>query len=153
MYTFLIYLHSWLRWVLLFIGLIVIIRSYIGWFGNKNYLKSDNRISIVLVSLFHIQLILGLLLYFFYSPIVRSAFQDFGMAMKDSQLRYWAIEHIFIMIFSVVIAQFGRIRIKKAHSAISKYRNSAIYFTLAFILIISRIPWDQGVRLFRGIVE
>jgi hypothetical protein len=75
------------------------------------------------------------------------------MAMKDSQLRYWAVEHIFIMIFSIVIAQFGRIRIKKAHSAINKHRNAAIYFTMAFILILSRIPWDQSIRLFRGIAE
>jgi len=153
MYTFLIFIHSWLRWILLILGLIVIIRSYIGWFGNKNYLKSDNTLSVVLVSLFHIQLILGLLLYFIYSPIVRSAFQDFGMSMKDSQLRYWAVEHIFIMLFSIIIAQIGRIRIKKAHSAINKHRNAAIYFTLAFILILSRIPWDQSARLFRGIVE
>jgi hypothetical protein len=109
--------------------------------------------SIVLVAFFHIQLILGLILYFFYSPIVKSAFQDFGMAMKDSQLRYWAVEHIFIMILSIIIAQLGRIRIKKAHAAVSKYRNSAIYFTMAFILIISRVPWDQMPRLFRGFAE
>lgn len=153
MYTFLIFIHSWLRWILLILGLIVIIKSYIGWFGDKKYLKSDNTMSIILVSLFHIQLILGLLLYFIYSPIVKSAFQDFGMSMKDSQLRYWAVEHIFIMLFSIVIAQIGRMRIKKAHSAINKHRNSAIYFTLAFILILSRIPWDQSARLFRGILE
>jgi uncharacterized membrane protein YidH (DUF202 family) len=75
------------------------------------------------------------------------------MAMKDSQLRYWAVEHIFIMIFSIVIAQVGRIRIKRAHSSINKHKNAAIYFTLAFILILSRIPWDQSIRLFRGIAE
>ena len=152
MYTFLIFLHSWLRWILLILGLIVIIRSYIGWFGDKSYLKSDNTMSVILVSIFHIQLVLGLLLYFIYSPIVRSAFQDFGMAMKDSQLRYWAVEHIFIMIFSIIIAQVGRVKIKKADSAINKHKNAAIYFTLAFILILSRIPWDQSVRMFRGIV-
>lgn len=153
MYTFLIFLHSWLRWILLILGIIVIIRSYIGWFGDKSYLKSDNTMSIILVSIFHIQLILGLLLYFVYSPIVRSAFQDFGLAMKDSQLRYWAVEHIFIMLFSIVIAQIGRIKIKKAHSAVNKHKNAAIYFTLAFILILSRIPWDQSIRLFRGLAE
>ncbi len=153
MYTFLIFLHSWLRWILLILGLIVIIRSYIAWFGDKSYLKSDNTMSVILVAIFHLQLILGLLLYFVYSPIVRSAFQDFGMAMKDSQLRYWAVEHIFIMLFSIVIAQIGRIRIKKAHSAVNKHRNAAIYFTLAFILILSRIPWDQSIRLFRGLAD
>jgi hypothetical protein len=153
MYSLLIFLHSWLRWILLILGLIVLVKSYIGWFGNKNYLKSDNTMSIILVAIFHIQLILGLLLYFFYSPLVKSAFQDFGLAMQDSQLRYWAVEHIFIMILSIVIAQFGRIRIKKVHQAVGKHRNAAIYFSMAYILILSRIPWDQAERLFRGIVE
>lgn len=153
MYTFLLFIHSWLRWILLLLGIIVLIRSYTGWFGNQMYSKSDNRMSMILVSLFHAQLILGLLLYFFYSPIVKSAFQDFGLAMKDSQLRYWAVEHVFVMFFSIVIAQFGRFRIKKVHSAVNKHRNSAIYFTMAFILIISRIPWDQAHRMLRGWVE
>ena len=106
--------------------------------------------SISLVAVFHIQLVLGLLLYFIFSPITISAFQDFGMTMKDSQLRYWAVEHIFVMILSVVIAQIGRIQVKKTHSNTSKHRSSAIYFTMAFILVISRIPWDQTLRLFRG---
>jgi len=153
MYSLLIFMHSWLRWILLLLGIIVIIKSYIGWFGNKTYLKSDRSMSIILVALFHTQLILGLLLYFLYSPLVNSAFQNFGAAMKDSQLRYWAVEHSFLMILSIMIAQFGQIRIKKSHAAIAKHRNAAIYFTMAFILIISRIPWDQTVRLFRGMAD
>jgi hypothetical protein len=153
MYSVLIFLHSWLRWILLIVGLIVIIKSYAGWFSNKNYLKSDNTMAVILVALFHTQLILGLLLYIFFSPIMQSAFQDFSAAMKDSQLRYWAVEHIFIMLLSIGIAQYGRIRIKKVNLAVSKHRNAAIFFTTAIILVVSRIPWDQAGRMFRGIVE
>jgi hypothetical protein len=150
MYEILLFIHSWLRWILLLLGIIVIIRSYVGWFGNKNYLKSDNTMSVSLVVVFHIQLVIGLLLYFIFSSITQSTFQNFGLAMKDSQLRYWAVEHIFIMVLSVVIAQIGRIQIKKTHSNTNKHRNSAIYFTMALILVLSRIPWDQAIRLFRG---
>ena len=150
MYSTFIFIHSWLRWALLILGLIVIIKAYIGWIGNKKYSASDDATSIVLMALFHTQLLIGLLLYLIFSPLTHSAFQDFGAAMKDGQLRYWTIEHSFIMFFSILIAQFGRIRIKKAHSALNKHRNTAIYFTLALILILSRIPWDQTTRLFRG---
>jgi heme A synthase len=153
MYPTLIFIHSWLRWGILILGIVVILKAYIGWIGNKKYLKSDNTLSLFLMALFHTQLVFGLLLYLFFSPITRSAFQDFGAAMKDSQLRYWAVEHSFIMILSVLIAQFGRIRTKKAHSALNKHRNTAIYFTMALILIVSRIPWDQATRLFRGFAE
>lgn len=153
MYSTLLFLHSWLRWALLLVGIIVIIRAFSGWLGNKDYLKSHDAFSISLIALFHLQLILGLLLFFFFSPIVNTAFQNFGAAMKDSQLRFWTVEHGSIMVLSILIAQFGRIKIKKAVLAVDKFRNEAIYFTLAYILILSRIPWDQNARMFRGILE
>ena len=153
MYSTLLFIHSWLRWALLLVGIIVIIRAFTGWFGKKDYLKSDDALSISLIALFHIQLILGLLLFLFFSPIVNTALQNFSAAMKDQQLRFWTLEHSSIMILSIFIAQFGRIKIKKASLAVDKFRNEAIYFTLAYILILSRIPWDQNVRMFRGILE
>jgi hypothetical protein len=32
------------------------------------------------------------------SPIVQSALADMGSAMKDKMLRFWAVEHIAVMI-------------------------------------------------------
>lgn len=151
MYPFVLFLHSWLRWILLIFLLGVIIRSFYGWIENKDFSKRDNASTIILVSLFHIQLLLGLILYFILSPITKSVFHDFGAAMKDNYLRYWAVEHIFIMILSVIIAQIGRIKIKKAYADRAKFRNGAIYFTLAMVLIISRIPWNETTRMLRGL--
>jgi hypothetical protein len=150
MYQFVLFLHSWLRWILLIFLLLVIIRSFYGWINNKDFSKKDNTSTIFLVSLFHIQLLLGLILYLFLSPVTKMVFTDFGSAMKDDYLRYWAVEHVFIMILSVIIAQIGRVKIKKAHADRAKFRNGAIYFTLAMMLIISRIPWNESVRMFRG---
>lgn len=150
MYHFVLFLHSWLRWVLLIFLAVVIIRFLYGWIQNKGFNKQDNRSTIFLVVLFHIQLLLGLTLYFILSPLIKGAFHDFGAAMKDNHLRYWAIEHIFIMALSVVIAQIGRIKIKKAHADRAKFRNGVIYFILAMVLIISRIPWSEAGRMFRG---
>lgn len=152
MYQVILYTHSWLRWVLLLLAIYVIAKSIIGWSGNKNFTTRDDLLSILLISLFHTQLVLGLLLYFFYSPITLPAFSDFGAAMKNSYVRYWAVEHIFIMILSVVIAQVGRIMIKRSHSDRGKFRNSVIYFLLALILILSRIPWTDSARFFRGLL-
>jgi hypothetical protein len=151
MYPFLLFLHSWLRWVLLLLAVFVIIRAFYGWMGNKDFTGADNKSTLFLVALFHLQLVIGLVLYFFLSPITTGALQDFGMAMKYGALRYWAVEHIFIMLLSIVIAQIGRIQIKQAHADRAKFRNSAIYFTLALVLILSRIPWTESSRMFRGI--
>lgn len=150
MYHFVLFLHSWLRWVLLIFLAVVIIRFLYGWTQNKAFNQQDNRSTIFLVVLFHIQLLLGLTLYFILSPLIKGAFHDFGVAMKDNHLRYWAVEHIFIMVLSVVIAQIGRIKIKKSHADRAKFRNGVIYFILALVLIISRIPWSEAGRMFRG---
>lgn len=151
MYHFILFIHSWIRWIILILGIIVILRSFYGWIGKKDYTRLDNRSSVILLGFFHLQLLLGLLLYLFLSPITKTVFQDFSAAMQNNTLRYWGVEHVFIMLLAIVIAQLGRIRIKKAHADKNKFRNSAIYFTLALMLIVSSIPWNQAERLFRGI--
>lgn len=149
-YEIVLFLHSWVRWFILILGLVVIIKAYSGWFGNKPYLKGDNGMSAGFMGLLHLNLLLGLILYFI-SPIVEAALSDFGAAMKDSNLRFWALEHILVNIIAVIIAQVGRIKSKKAVSDLAKHKTVAIWYTIAFILLLSRIPWAQSERLFRGL--
>ena len=69
--------------------------------------------------------------------------------MKDAGIRYWAVEHIFMMVVGVIIAQIGRSKAKKKTTSIDKFKTQAIFFTIAFVLILSRIPWTEATRLFR----
>lgn len=96
----------------------------------------------------HLQILIGLLLYFFYSPITTSALKDMGLAMKVAEIRFWAVEHIFIMVVAVIIAQIGSIRVKKSSVSSKKFKLQAIFYGIALALILSRIPWTDG-RLFR----
>lgn len=150
-YEIVLFLHSWVRWFILVLGLVVIIKSYSGWFGNKPYLKGDNGMSAGFMGLLHLNLLLGLILYFFLSPYVQSAFNNFGAAMKESTLRFWAVEHILVNIIAVVVAQIGRIKSKKAATDLQKHKIAAIWYTIAMILLLSRIPWGETERLFRGL--
>lgn len=150
-YEIVLFLHSWIRWFILVLGIVVIIKAYSGWFGNKPYQKGDNGMSAGFIGLLHLNLLLGLILYFFLSPLTEAAFNDFGAAMKDSSLRFWAVEHILIMVIAVVVAQVGRIKSKRAVSAVAKHKTVAIWYTIAFILILSRIPWGEAERWFRGL--
>ena len=77
-------------------------KSFMGWKGNKVYEKTDNVLSGAFMGTLHLQLLIGLALYAVYSPIVQGAFNDFGAAMKDSAIRYWAVEHILIMVIAIV---------------------------------------------------
>lgn len=151
MYDIVLFLHSWIRWFILILGLVVLVKAYSGWFGNKPYLKGDHGMSAGFMGLLHLNLLLGLLLYFFLSPYVQSAFNNFGAAMKEAGLRYWAVEHILVMIIAVVVAQVGRIRAKRATTDLAKHKTIAIWYTIAIVLMLSRIPWGEAERLFRGL--
>lgn len=148
-YQIFLYIHSWLRWIILLLGIIAIVKAYIGWLGKKPYTKGDNGISAAFMGSLHLNLLVGLILYFFLSPYVESAFNDFGAAMKNKDLRFWAVEHSLINIIAIVVAQVGRSKAKKAVDTIQKHKLTAIFYTIAFILLLSRIPWNETARLFR----
>ena len=149
MYEIFLTLHSWIRWIILILGIIAIFKAYAGWFGNKPYTKGDNGISGAFMGSLHLNLLIGLILYLFLSPIVESAFSDFGAAMGNSNLRFWAVEHILVNVIAVIVAQVGRSKAKKAIDDVRKHKLTAIFYTIAFILLISRIPWGESERLFR----
>jgi hypothetical protein len=148
-YNIFLYLHSWIRWIILILGIIAIIKAYTGWLGNKPYTKGDNAISGAFMGTLHLNLLIGLVLYVFLSPIVQTAFQDFGAAMGNSEVRFWAVEHILINVIAVIVATVGRSKAKKAVDAVRKHKLTAIFYTIAFILLLSRIPWGEAESLFR----
>ena len=149
MYPTFLFIHSWLRWIVLALAVFIIIRSLTGWLTNRPYLKTDNAIAASFVGSMHLQLLIGLILYIFLSPMTQSAFLDFGAAMKNAALRYWAVEHIFVMVLAVVVAQIGRTKSKKAAVDKKKHRLSFIFYLIALVLMLSRIPFDDAARLFR----
>ena len=114
MYTGLLHLHNSLRWLILLLALITLLKYFMGWFSQKSWRKSDNILSIVFTSVMDLQLLTGLVLYFFVSPITQAAFQDFGAAMKNADLRFYAVEHFLMMLIAVVLVHIGRSKSKKA---------------------------------------
>jgi len=146
MYEFLLTIHSWLRWIVVLLLLFVIIRSFTQLQTGK-YEKIDNILGGSMVGFFHLQLLLGLVLYIFLSPATLASFQDFGAAMKNPNLRFWAVEHSLMMILAVVVAQVGRIKIKKA-TLDKKQKLTLIYGIITLVFVASRIPWTDIERLY-----
>lgn len=136
MYQLLDALHSYNRYLLFAALLLVLFRAYSGWMGKKPFEKLDNTGSLVLLILTHTQLLIGLILYAFLSPYTKAAFADMGAAMKDSTLRYFAVEHIMMMLIAVVLIQLGRTFSKKASDDVQKHRKLAVYTTAAVLIII-----------------
>ncbi len=141
MYTLVLTLHSLLRWVVVILVVAAIARALSGWFGKKEWSSLDRRLGLMLTSSVDLQLLVGLILYVFLSPTAKLAFQDFGKAMSNGQLRFWAVEHILLMIVALVLVHVGRATSKRSEEATSKHRRAAIFLGLAGLAILFAIPW------------
>ncbi len=94
MYTGFLHLHDTLRWLVLLSLVITLIKYTVGWLGSQRWQKTDNLLGIVFTSLMDLQLLTGLVLYFFLSPITKLAMSDFGAAMKNADLRFFTLSNI-----------------------------------------------------------
>jgi uncharacterized membrane protein YozB (DUF420 family) len=141
MYSILLIVHSWLRWAVLAAGLVAVVR---GGSGNQTAARWYT-------SLLDTQMLIGLLLYFVLSPITTAALQDFGAAMKVSQLRFFAMEHVLGMLIAIALAHVGRARVKKAPIE-RRARIAAIFYGLSLVAMLASVPWPgmpAGRPLFR----
>lgn len=141
MYTGLLHTHNLLRYAIVILLLLAIFKSLKGWFGNGTYQESDNKVSLFLFISAHLQLVIGLALYFLGRKSSLISELGMGEVMKSEELRFWAVEHITAMILGIAIITLGRIMAKKSDVDKIKFRRQSIYFILAALLIFSAIPW------------
>jgi uncharacterized membrane protein len=139
MYTGLLHGHSGLRYLVLVLLLVVIVRSAAGFLRNKPFGQLDNALSLGLLITTHIQFLLGLILYFV-SPFVQ--FNE--NTMKDSGIRYWAVEHLVGMLIAVVLITIARSTAKRMTESLAKHKRLAIFNGIALLIIIATIM--QGGR-------
>ena len=144
MYTTVKFLHSGWAYLVLLIVTVATINALIGFFGNKEYQPKDFRLALFALIVTHIQLLIGLVLYFI-SPLGMKSITNNGMGtvMKDSMLRMNAVEHPMIMILMVVFITIGYSKHKKKLVSKPKLKMLAIFYSIALLLMLSRIPWGQ----------
>ncbi len=153
MYPLILSLHSWSRWLVLLFGAWAIFRAVSG--ERTAWAKADNIAGASFVGSMHLQLLLGLILYFGLSPFGLAAFKQAGGAiMKDPTSRFWAVEHLVTMLLAVVCAQVGRSLSKKIAPAnpAAAHRKALTWFGIALVLVLLMIPWgvwNPGRPLFR----
>ena len=140
-YSITLFLHSWMRWAVVISALLVCVQAWRGWSGGAVWDATKARFASWFVNTTSIQLVLGLVLYGFLSPITTAAFSNMGNAMKDSVVRFWAVEHMSMMVVAVALAHIGAGRVKKAADDQAKHRAAAIFFTIAIAVILLSIPW------------
>ena len=140
-YAMVLMIHSLVRWVVVIAGFVAVIMAYAGWFGNRPWTSSTVRLNMLFTTFLDLNVLLGIFLYFILSPITRGAFQNMGEAMKNGTTRFFLAEHWVLMIVALILAHVGSSRAKKAADDKSKFKQAAIFFTIAMVLILAAIPW------------
>lgn len=143
MYQALLYTHSYVRWAVVILGVLVAVRALVGWLGKRPWDPSVAKMGLYFTISMDIQLLLGLLLYTGISPLMQRIFADFGGAMRESALRFWAVEHILMMVVAVVLAHIGHATAKKLPEE-KRYQRYAIFVGLAMLAVFLAIPWPIG---------
>lgn len=136
MYQGLLHAHSGLRWIVLALLVWAIIKSVSGWLGKKEYEKSDRLSALFALIFTHVQLIIGLILYFI-SPKV-----TFGSGMMaDSAARFYAVEHISMMIIAIALITFAFSTAKRMSESVDKHKRIALYYGIGLVIMLASIPW------------
>ena len=138
--TYVLYIHSILRWLILLFGLLAVLKAIGGITSKKAYTGSDNKTGLFFMIWCDIQLLLGLVLYFggaWFDMMKSSA----GEVMKNSANRFFAVEHALMMIIAWILVHMGRSMVKRADSDAQKHKRSLIYFGIALLIILAMIPW------------
>ena len=126
--------HSWVRWLVLLAGLAVLARAIVGMTGRKSWTAADDRGTVLFISAFDLQFVLGLLLM-----------AVLGGAAGTRRV----LEHAGGMIVAIALAHIGRVRIKRMPAGSSDRHRVALLFlglSLAFVLLF--IPWTAALFRF-----
>ena len=148
MYYVLLVLHSLLRWLVLASLLFAIYRAYRGWLLKKPYTLFDYRARMVAATVAHIQLVMGLWLYFI-SPVVTYFLHNMGKAVHLREIRFFGMEHITVMLTAIVVITIGSAKAKQKATDRDKFKTMAIWFTIGLLLILTSIPWSFSPLIHR----
>lgn len=150
-HTIILSLHSVLRWIVLIAGLAAAGRAIAGWIRQMEWRGLDRRLGLLFTVSMDVQVLLGLVLYLFLSPITTGNFSNFGEAMSNPDVRFFLVEHLVLMLVAVALAHVGRSRSQKAEEDKTKHARAALFFTLALVAILLAIPWGSRPLLRLGV--
>ncbi|GAA4760217.1 MULTISPECIES: hypothetical protein [Flavobacterium] len=137
MYEFIQKFHSGWAYLALLLLVVAVVNSVIGFSSKKEFTAKDRKIALFGLIATHIQLVVGLILYFV-SPLGLAGFN-----MKDAALRLTSMEHPLINIIAIVLITIGWSKHKRQSDSTAKFKSILVGFGLGLLLILSRIPWTS----------
>lgn len=149
--SFLLLLHSLLRWVVLILLVGRAGASLAAMGSGAPWAPLHRKLGLAALIATDLQLLLGIGLYAM-SPLVSAALSDMGAAMKDPGLRFWAVEHPTTMVLAVVAAHVGHALSKRGKTPATQHRAAAIGAVVTLVLLAAGIPWPWREAVGRALI-
>jgi hypothetical protein len=143
MYSLLKNVHSYWAYFLLLVLILAILNAIAGKIKGKDFESRDLRLSLFGLIFSHIQLLIGLILYFVSPWFKQWSNLGMGGVMKDSQTRLFLVEHPITNILAIVLITMGWSLHKRQSDPGKKFLRIAVFYGLGLLLLLSRIPWDS----------
>ncbi len=136
-------IHSYWAYIVLAIVIFAVVNALKGMLTKKDFQETDLRISLFALIVSHLQLLIGLAWYFM-SPVYKSMkASGMGEAMKNADVRLLSVEHPLTMIFAIILITIGFSRHKKKTTSKEKFNTIFLFYGIALILILVKIPWTN----------
>jgi heme A synthase len=142
MYTTVKTLHSFWAYLVLLILVLATFNALIKLFSKKEFHAKDLRISLFTLIVSHIQLLIGIVLFFAADYLSLISEMGMGSVMKNAELRSNVVEHPLTMIIAVVLITIGFSKHKKKLAPSSKFKTIAVFYGIALLLVLAKIPWN-----------
>lgn len=129
-------IHIYISAVTLLAGITTSVLSVHGLSAKREFNRFDSYASVIFNICLYFQLILGFLIYFTLRTSLEGPVWNVPDTENDASLRFWAIEHIALMILALFLTQLGRIFIKKSKTSPIKFKASLFYNGIPLLLIL-----------------
>jgi hypothetical protein len=135
-YTFTFQIHIYISAITLLAGFTNVILAARGWTRQREYSGADGWSYLIFTISLYLQLVLGLMIYFTLRTNLGGPLWEVPDTENDASLRFWAIEHIALMIFALFLTQLGMIFVKRSSSDIRRFRATVFYNGISLLLIL-----------------
>src|SRR6058998_1952183 len=113
LYSALLHMHSVGRWIVLLLLIFAILNSLIA--GDRPYIRTDNRLGLLLTIFPDIMLLIGIYLWYA-GPRGYHTYVSMGSmsaVMKDSYARFFVVEHLAGMLIAIILIHIGKAQGRK----------------------------------------
>lgn len=136
-------IHSYWAYIVLIILIFAAVNAIMGLTSKKEFKAKDLRISLFALIASHIQLIIGFIAYYTSEHYTNMKSIGMGEVMKNSELRKILVEHPLVGIIAIALITIGFSKHKKKSTDTAKFKTIAVFYGIALLLVLSRIPWAQ----------